>query len=112
VIIHVGIFAWTQPPTGDQVQALLSAAHELPERIPCLRRLDTGVPLDSANGLGDIALVAEVEDGAFDDYLGHPAHREFQEKHTKGCVRVLGSVQFASEAAVGATPSREGDPRP
>jgi hypothetical protein len=108
MITHVAIFAWTQPPTSAQLQALLAAAHELPRQVPGLLRIDTGVPLDRRDGLGDIALVAEVEDGAFDDYLRHPAHRQFQERHTAGRVRVLGSVQFASGAGVCTAPTGEG----
>ena len=97
VTMNVAIFTWTSPPTTEFLAEFVAAAEALPQQIEVLHQLWTG-PARSATG-GELALVAVLDEGGLQDYLQHPAHREFQQRYTGDRVRLLANAQFESAAA-------------
>jgi hypothetical protein len=73
---HVVIFRWKEGTTAEQVQAITEALRALPAQIPELRGYDIGPDAGLADGNGDYAVVADVDDVAgWKAYREHPAHQ-------------------------------------
>jgi len=62
VLRHAVVFRWKEGTTDAQVAAVVSALRELPAHIPELRSYHFGPDLGLADGNGDFAVVADVDD--------------------------------------------------
>jgi hypothetical protein len=85
-IVHSVYFWLNDDATDKDVATLIADSKKLLGPLPCVKRLDVGVPLGKSRGVVDssyhVGLVAYFDDKAgYDTYLKHPDHLKLVAKH-------------------------------
>jgi hypothetical protein len=92
---HVAVFSWRAGTTTDQVRAFAEGLAELPAQIPEIRAYRFGPDIGIADGNGDFAVVADVDDeDAWHAYQDHPAHQRFLTERARPIIGARHAVQY------------------
>ena len=92
---HVAVLTWRAETTAEQVQAFAEGLAELPAQIPEIRAYHFGPDVGIADGNGDFAVVADLDDeDAWRTYQDHPAHQRFLAERARPIVEARHAVQF------------------
>ena len=96
---HVAVFTWRAGTTAEQVLAFSEGLAELPPQIPEIRAYRFGPDVGIADGNGDFALVADLDDeDAWRSYQRHPAHQRFTAERATPIVERRHAVQYRIDA--------------
>jgi hypothetical protein len=76
-VMHVVLFKWKPEATPEQIERVMEALRELPEKIPGIRELTCGENFcERAQGFQHGLVVRFADRAALDAYGPHPAHQE------------------------------------
>jgi len=93
-IVH-SVYFWLQDGATDKdVATLIADCKKLLGPLPCVKRLDVGVPLGKSRGVVDssyqVGLVVTFDDQAgYDTYVKHPDHLKLIARHKALWKKVL-----------------------